>query len=337
MKIGAQFLPEDTQTFLASVRKADDVGYARAWLVDGPMLWHEVYVYVTQALAETKDIALGPAVTNIVTRHFSVTASVNATLADLYPGRVLLGLGRGDNAVRTLGMRPAPTADFAATVPLIRALLKGEEVEIPGGSAARLRWAEDGRDVPIMIAGTGPKNIRLAGALADIVMLYVGTNPESVKWGIGHARAGAEEAGRDPDSVEISLLCAMWVSDDQEEAWRECRWAPAACANHIAYGMKWNPAHGMPETMTRLADARENYDYYAGHLDSEADHTAYLTPELVDDFAIAGSTERCLERIRQLEALGVEEISTAYLNGKLDQMDRVGSQIIPAISRAALR
>ena len=52
--------------------------------------------------------------------------------------------------------------------------------------------------------------------------------------------------------------------------------------------MKRNPEHGMPEPMTRLSQARDHYDYYAGHLDSAADHTDYLTGELVDDFAIAG-------------------------------------------------
>jgi 5,10-methylenetetrahydromethanopterin reductase len=337
MKIGAQFLPEDNATFLESVRRADQVGYSRAWLVDGQMLWHDVYVYITQGLAATEDIVFGTAVTNTLTRHFSVTASVSATLAELYPGRVLLGLGRGDNAVRTLGMKPVPTAELGATVPMIRALLAGEEVDIPGGGPARIRWAQDGRKVPIMMAGTGPKNIRLAGALADIVMLYVGTNPESVQWGIEHARAGAREAGRDPDSIEIAILCAMWVSEDQEEAWRECKWAPAACANHIAYGMKWNSDHGMPEPMTRLTAARDEYDYYAGHLDSRADHTAYLTGDLVDDFAIAGPPEKCIERISQLDALGVGEISTAYLNGKLEQMDRVGAVIIPAVCHAEVR
>jgi 5,10-methylenetetrahydromethanopterin reductase len=147
-------------------------------------------------------------------------------------------------------------------------------------------------------------------------------------------RAGAEEAGRDPDSVEISLLCAMFVSDDQQEAWDACRWAPAACANHIAYALRWNPAHGMPAEMTRLVEARDAYDYYEGHLDSRAEHTAYLAGALVDDFAIAGPPERCLERLRALADLGVAEVSCAYLNGALDQMERVGREILPELEPA---
>jgi alkanesulfonate monooxygenase SsuD/methylene tetrahydromethanopterin reductase-like flavin-dependent oxidoreductase (luciferase family) len=325
VKFGAHFLPEDLPTYLESVRAADAAGYERAWLVDGQMLWQDVYVYMTHGLAATDRMAFGVAVTNPLTRHVSVTASVNATLADLYPGRVLLGIGRGDNAVRTLGLKPVPTAELAAVVPKLRALMAGEPAEL-AGKETRIRWADE--QVPILMAATGPKNLRLAGALADVAMIYVGTHPESVRWAVEHVRAGAEEAGRDPAEVEISVLCGMWVGDDQDAAWDACRWAPAACANHIAYAQRWNADHGMPERMTRLVAARDSYDYYAGHLDSTADHTAYLTGELIDDFAIAGSAERCLDRIRALGALGVGEISAAYLNGHTEQMARVGSQII---------
>jgi hypothetical protein len=123
----------------------------------------------------------------------------------------------------------------------------------------------------------------------------------------------------------------MHVSDDQEAAWEQCRWAPAACANHIAYALKWNPQHGMPEEMTRLVAARDEYDYYAGHLDSSAEHASYLTGELVDDFAIAGPIERCLKEIRELGELGVDEVSAAYLNGGFEQMELVGQAIVPAL------
>ena len=292
------------------------------------MLWQDVYVYLTHGLAATERIAMGPAVTNPLTRHFTVTASAVATLADLHPGRVLLGIGRGDNAVRTLGLDPVPTGRLAEVVPKLRELIAGRPVDFQG-TEVRIRWADE--QVPLMMPATGPRNLRLAGALADIAMIYVGTHETSVRWAIEHVRGGAAEAGRDPGSVEIALLTAMWVGDDQEEAWAKCRWAPAACANHIADTMRRNPEHGMPDTMTRLARARDEYDYYAGHLDSIAEHTAYLTGELVDDFTIAGSPERCLARLRRLAELGVSEVSCAYLNGELAQMERVGREIVPAL------
>ena len=329
MRLGAHFLPEDMPTYLASVRAAEAAGYERAWLVDGQMLWQDIYVYLTHGLAATERIVFGTGVTNPRTRHFTVTASTLATLADLHPGRVILGIGRGDNAVRTLGLEPVPTRQLAEVVPKLRELMSGRAVGFRGREV-RIRWAD--ADVPVMMPATGPRNLRLAGALADIVMLYVGVHPTSVAWAIDNVRAGAEDAGRDPDSLEIALLCGMWVADDEQEAWDACRWAPAACANHIADVLRRNPDHAMPEEMTRLVRARDDYDYYAGHLDSAAEHTAYLTGELIDDFALAGPSDKCLGRIRELAELGVTEISAAYLNGRLEQMDRVGREIVPALN-----
>jgi alkanesulfonate monooxygenase SsuD/methylene tetrahydromethanopterin reductase-like flavin-dependent oxidoreductase (luciferase family) len=328
LKLGAHFLPEGFPDYLESMRAAERAGFARAWLVDGQMLWQDIYVYMTHGLAATERLVVGTGVTNPLTRHPSVTASVHATLAQLHPGRVVLGIGRGDNAVRTIGLKPVPTRELAELVPKLRRWMKGEEAD-----GTRIRWAAE--DVPVMICATGPRNLRVAGALADIAMLYVGVHPTSVRWAIEHVRAGAAEAGRDPGEVEIAVLCAMHVSDDQEEAWAECRWAPAACANHIALTLRSNPDHGMPDEMTRLAAARDSYDYYSGHLDSSAAHTSYLTGELVDDFTIAGSTEKCLARIRELEQLGVDEVSAAYYNGRREQLEKVGTELVPALADSA--
>ena len=331
MKIGAHFLPEDFPVFMESVQKAEEAGYDRAWLVDSQMLWEDVWVYMTRALAATERIQLGVAVANPLTRHYTVTASAAATLAQLHPGRVILGLGRGDSAVRTLGLKQVATSKFAEIVPQMRALLAGEEVATPA-AAIRLRWAT-GEHVPIAVAATGPRNLRLAGALADIAMLQVGASPIAVRWGVEQVRAGAEESGRDPDEVEISTFCGMWVSDDLDEAREESRWAAACAANHVGDVMQRVPDHGMPEELTRLVAARtQAYDYYEGHLDSSAEHTGWITGELVDDFAITGPPDRCLERIRELAEAGVDEISTAYLNGKQAQLERVGETIIPALA-----
>lgn len=330
MKIGVNFLPEDFPVFIQSVKAAEAAGYARAWIVDSQMLWEDVWVYMTHGLAATERIQLGVAVSNPLTRHFTVSASAAATLAQLHPGRVALGMGRGDSAVRTLGQKQVATAKLAAIIPKMRDLMAGKEANFDG-TPIRIRWAT-GEPVPILMAATGPRNLRLAGALADIAMLQVGVHPESVRWAIDHVRAGAEEAGRDPDDVEIALFCGMWVSDDLEEARAETRWAAACAANHLGDVMRRNPEHGMPERLTRLVDARtQHYDYYAGHLDSSAEHTGWLTGELIDDFAVTGPAERCLERIRELAELGVGEISAAYLNGRVEQMERVGREIIPAL------
>jgi alkanesulfonate monooxygenase SsuD/methylene tetrahydromethanopterin reductase-like flavin-dependent oxidoreductase (luciferase family) len=332
--IGAQFMPQDFDDTVASVRSAEDAGYSHAWFIDSQILWQDCFVYMTHALAQTERIVVGTAVTNPYTRHVTTTASVFATLAERHPGRLALGIGRGDSSVRTMGLDPVKTAFLAQSVPLLRDLMGGRHVTI-NGADVHLRWIERDPGIPIMMAATGPRNLRLAGSLADRVMLYVGVDPVSVRWAIGHVRAGAEQAGRDPEGILFSVLTAMWVGDDPEEAWDRCRWAPAACANHIADTMRRNPSHDMPEPMTRLPARRDEYDYYAGHLSSEAEHTAYLTGELIDDFALAGTADKVRGKVRELIELGIDEISCAYLNGAHEQMALVGREIVPVCAAAA--
>src|SRR5581483_10138816 len=133
---------------------------------DSQMLWEDVWDYMTRALLATERIQLGVAVANPLTRHYTVSASAAATLAQLHPGRVVLGLGRGDSAVRTLGLKQVATSKFAEIVPRVRALLDAQEVGTETGPI-HIRWAT-GEHVPVAIAATGPRNLRLAGALADI-------------------------------------------------------------------------------------------------------------------------------------------------------------------------
>ena len=325
--IGAQFLPERFDECIASVKAAEDAGYSHAWFVDSQLLWQDCFVYIASALAATDRIVVGTAVTNPYTRHVTTTASAFATLAELYPGRVELGIGRGDSSVRTMGLKPVKTAFMEESVRLLRDLLAGRHVTI-NNADVHLRWLEQGSKVPIMMPATGPRNLRLAGALADRVMLYVGVSDEAVTWAMNHVRSGAEQAGHDPDATRFSVLTGMWLSDDQQEAWDACRWAPAACANHIADTMKRNPEHGMPDVMTRLPQSRDDYDYYGGHLSSDADHTAYLTGELIDDFAIAGDAEKVRATVQRLFDLGIDEISCAYHNGNFEQMETVGREVI---------
>jgi 5,10-methylenetetrahydromethanopterin reductase len=334
VKVSAQFMPGDLPVFLDSVKKAEEAGYARAYLVEGQLLWRDIYVYMTHGLAATERIVFGTAVTNPRTRHFSVIASAHATLAELHPGRVVLGMGRGDNAVRTVGLKQVSTKQLREVAPKLRELMAGRAVDYDG-TEIRIQWASEAiGEVPVMLSASGPRTLQLAGAVADIVMIQVGVNPEAVKWAVDLVRTGAEQAGRDPDDVETTLYTAMWVSDDLDEARSQTRWAAACAANHIVDVIRNVPDHGMPEALTRLAAMRTNDYDYSSHLDPSVERSDY-PDEVIDDFAFNGSPERIVEMLRALDAIGLDEVAPCYLNGRLAEMDRVGREIIPAVSALA--
>jgi 5,10-methylenetetrahydromethanopterin reductase len=332
MKISAQFMPGDLPVFVDSVKKAEEAGYERAYLVDGQLLWRNVFVYMTLGLDATERMPFGTAVTNPYTRHPSVLANAHASLEEIYPGRVILGIGRGDNSVRTIGKKQVATDRMRDIVPMLRDLMAGKDVEVDGHEA-RMLWANE-PNVPILMAASGPRNLRLAGALADIVMMQVGVNPDACRWGVEQVRAGAEAAGRDPADVEITLYTAMVVSDDLDYARSQTKWAAACARNHLSDVARRVPDHGMPEPIMRLVDMPETHYDYAGHLDPSVERGDYPA-EIVDDFAFNGPPERIVAMLQALAEVGVDEVAPCYLNGRLEEMEIVGSEIIPAVSALA--
>jgi hypothetical protein len=73
------------------------------------------------------------------------------------------------------------------------------------------------------------------------------------------------------------------------------------------------------------------YDYYGGHCVNEAGHGDWVTDAIIDDFTIAGPKDVVLDRLRDLAAVGADEVAPAFLNGAIEQMERVGREIIPAL------
>lgn len=330
MRLGVQFKPEDPSEFVMSVRAAEDAGFDCAYVVDGQLLWRDIYVHMGHALASTQRIKVASAVTNPYTRHYTVTANAHASLAEIYPDRVVLGIGRGDNAVRTLGLEPVATAALGEMVPKIRALLAGETVTADGVEL-RSEWNR-GTPVPILMAGTGPKNLRLAGRLADIVMIQVGVNPVSCKWAIDNIRAGAGAAGRNPDEVQVVVHGAMSVCDEEgsAEAHRQSVWEAELISIHVANVARATKDHGMPAPLMRLAELRRaDYDY-AHHLDATVGRPQY-TDEVIEDCAIIGSPEHIVERLAALAEVGVDEFAPAYLGGRLAEMRTLGEEVIPKV------
>src|SRR2546428_7202231 len=116
------------------------------------------------AARATEGIMLGPWLANPVIRPPTVTASSIATIDELAPGRVLLGWGVGDTAVRLAGLEPARVAELEASTRLMRSLLDGGEVEVGAERPARLSHHRPG---PIWIPAAGPRPPRTAARGAD--------------------------------------------------------------------------------------------------------------------------------------------------------------------------
>ena len=308
VKLSLAFLPENFWETIEIVKLAEKWGFEAAWFVDGHILWMDLYSFLTACALNTSRIKIGPQVTNPITRHPTVTASNIATLNVLSNGRAILGIGKGDNAVRTIGHRPAKLGRLEESVKLIRALSSGEEVEYHG-QRLQLRWAK-GR-IPIHVSATGPQVLELAGRISDGVVLYVGAIPSLIEWALTHVHRGAREAGRNTEEIETICYTTCYVSEDIEKAREAVRWCPAAASNHIRDVIARVGVENLPQELVRDAEQMWSKYDYTHHLYSDAPHTAYLTDDFIDRFTIIGSIDDCIGKMKKLETTGVDHITLA--------------------------
>src|SRR5882672_316672 len=185
------------------VQLAESLGYDTAWITDTHLVCRELWVTLTACAAATSRIRLGPGITVPHTRHVSVTASAIATLHELAPGRLVLGVGTGGSASETMGLSVAKTARVATLESMAHALkhlLRGESIRLDTGTDARLAWLPQPVDIPLYLAGSGPRMLDAAGRLGDGAIMYSGVAPWLVEAALRRVAAVVQTSGRAPGS-----------------------------------------------------------------------------------------------------------------------------------------
>src|SRR6058998_1939308 len=130
LSFGVTVLPDPPyKRFIELLQLAEQHGFEYGWTYDSHVLWQESMPTLALAAAATERIKLGHMVTNPGTRDPTVLASAYATLQDLSDGRMAMGIGRGDSAVRYIGRQPMKVADFERACAMVRELMNGAEVE----------------------------------------------------------------------------------------------------------------------------------------------------------------------------------------------------------------
>ena len=328
-------LPTDPPIDL-QVRKAqlaEACGFTNVWCWDTHILMPEYSPQMTLIAAGTNEAVIGSCVTNPVTRDPTVVASFFATLANMVGGgRLICGIGRGDSAVRIRRARPGNLAALEDSVRIIRGLTRGDEIEIDG-HPVRLEWA-DGGQVPIYVAAYGPKALTLAGRIADGVILQV-ADPFFVEWCLERVQEGLREAGRDPSDFRVQVAAPSIVSADRAEARDRLRWFPALVGNHIADILRHHEPETLPEELHSYVQGRAEYDYRL-HTRQGADHSGYVPDEIVDRFTVLGTAGECIEKLRELHALGVSEYNIYTTIPEPERMiETYGREIVPVFSGVA--
>ncbi len=311
-------------------KQAELGGFTHVWTFDSHLLWQEPYVIYSQILSNTHRIKVGPMVTNPATRDHTVTASVYATLNEMFGNRTVCGIGRGDSAVRVTNGAPVTLAELRSAVRTIQDLANGRETDYKG-STLRFPWSPDSR-LDVYVAAYGPKALALTGEVGDGFILQL-ADLSIAEWSINAVRAAAAAAGRDPASVKICVAAPAYVGDDIAHQRDQCRWFGGMVGNHVADIVARYGEGGMavPKELTDYIKGRKDYDYN-DHGRAGNTHTSFVPDEIIDRFCILGPVEAHIEKIKALKALGVDQVAL-YLqhDANEDTLKRYANEIMPAI------
>ena len=213
-RVGAIFspYPNPPEAFRAAVLAAEEAGLGELWLWED-CFRESAFASASAALAWTARLRVGIGIAPMPLRNVAVTAMEIATLARLFPGRLLPGVGHGVLPwMGQVGARVAsPLTLMREYVPALRALLAGDEVTAQGRyvrlDGVRLDWPPAVAPL-VYAAATGPKTLALAGAVAQGVVLDSRGTPAELAHAVQAIRDGAAE-GEGPRDIVAYAVAAF--------------------------------------------------------------------------------------------------------------------------------
>jgi alkanesulfonate monooxygenase SsuD/methylene tetrahydromethanopterin reductase-like flavin-dependent oxidoreductase (luciferase family) len=340
------------------VVRAEALGFTHAWLADSQMLWSDVYATLALAAVRTSTIRLGTGVAVAGTRPAPVTAAAIATINVLAPGRTFLGIGTGNTAMRIMGHKPMPVAEFDQYLTTLAPLLRGEQADFRfRGRTAPVRhlMADRGfvnlRDpIPLYVSGFGPRSMRLAGRHGNGIVLSIPPVPEAMERVWRHVDEGAAEVGRGIDrrAFLTATLTAMVVLEageaaDSDRVKRQCG-AFALASLHYTYD-QWRQ-YGRPPP-PHLAAIWDDYRAMLDEVPEDVRHLRvhqghncwvlpeeerFLTRELIGATCMVGTADDLVDRLHALAGAGLDQVMLLPdLAARDEVIEQVAARVLPRL------
>jgi 5,10-methylenetetrahydromethanopterin reductase len=321
---------ESLRDWMRFCGEAEQGGVSEMWLIDSQLAMKDVYTGLSLAALATERMTLGTGVTNLHTRHPTVTANAIAAVAELSGGRAALGLGAGDSAVYGLGRKPSKVAEVREALSFFSDVLNQRT-----GTWEQREYelAQSAPATPVHLAVSQPRMCRLAGELADGAIVMGPAQPDLLARQLGWIEEGLARGGRDRSQITIGFITTLSMSDDPERALRDVRsWSSAQA--RLQADVVDLPASLEPFA-EELARAKAGYDY-GEHLSTRAGHQRTVSDELVRTLAVAGSPEECTARVRGLLDTGVDSLIFPLMGtGRLERLASIREHILPVIDQGA--
>ena len=294
-----QFRPAELLDFAVAAEEAgfdfiDASDHFHPWSEGGQASF--VWTWLGAVAARTSRIHLGTGLTCPILRyHPAVVAQAAATLSQLAPGRVYLGVGTGEalNEYAATGAWPSyreRQARLSEAIAVILSLWTGEEVTYRGEyfqtRRARLH-TPPAAPIPLVVSSLVPASASFAGRRGQGLLTVGGKKPELYESMLAHFSEAAREAGKDPSQMPRQIEVGVEYTDDVEAAvqHRKAYWAgtyvPALFTERI-YTPRMSADNGEPvgeEAIRRAtcisADAEQHVEFAARYVRMGFDHVAF--------------------------------------------------------------
>lgn len=283
----------------------------------------DVFVALAADALGTSRIKLGPCVSDPYTRIPAMLAVAIASLDELSGGRAILALGAGGSGFAEMHLqRKHVNQALRETITMIRSLFSGEVVNFDG-SLYKLTDAQLNFDVrpriPILVASRSPMNLQLAGEMADGALIATYVSKEQLEFAIEQVRRGAEKAGRQFQDVRLISWVYTSISEDGQQAVENVR--PFVTQALVNTSPDTYPVilHGfdkdLPDFLERCrASGREGLE--AAYKDRK-----YLTDDVIKRFSVAGTADDCIQKIREITSMGIDEIWLRCFSAPRSEVD----------------
>jgi len=292
-RVGFFFWPYTPEYTARMAALGDSDGWDLLGIADTPGNAMDVWVALGLAAERTARVPLAACVTNLVTRHPSVTAGAAASVDALSAGRLILGLGTGHSGVANVGAAASSPADFRRGLADVR----GRLAEAAGGT----------RRVPVYAAASGPKALRAAGAVADGVFVNYGLGPEHVARARSLIAEGARESGRSLDDVDVWWIACLDVNESRDVALEKLGNILGFVGAYVA-GPHPERRDVPPALVEPMRELRRTYTTRRAQMDPALTRRLGVFDYLRARLAIAGTPEDCVEQVRAALEAGARSL-----------------------------
>lgn len=326
VKFGIEFVPKEAfwKTIFYAIQ-SEKKGFDNLWITDHYNN-RNVYVTLTTTAIYTKKITFGPGVTNPFLVNPIITTQCLASLDELAPGRVVLGIGAGDKTtLASTGIEAKKQLSAVVdTVAIFRAMLEGKSVNYEGNvfkvSGTKFNFKPKGQ-IPVYIGAQGPKMLSTAGEIGDGVLINA-SHPRDIDYAVNQIKNGVETSGKTMSNMDVTAYTSFSVHKDPEKAIK-------AASPVVAFIVAGSPdvileRHGLEmDKASTIRAALKKGDF----------GTAFgaVTTKMIEAFSIAGTPDICIEKINKLLNAGITQFVVGSPIGPnvRNAIDQISEQVIP--------